>query len=156
MTDPIQFRPAHAADYDLLGEVIFDAVHNGPSQYSAAQSRAWAPAPKRGPDWHKRLSQQHVIVAEQAGDVLGFMSIAPGGYIDFAYIRPGAQGRGLFRRLFTAILDVAHAQGETALSTHASLMAQPAFAAMGFSIDHHETVAVDGQSLPRAQMSKKL
>ncbi len=84
------------------------------------------------------------------------MSIEPGGYVDFAYIRPGAQGSGLFRQLFEAVLDRAKAQGDTELSTHASLMAQPAFAAMGFEIDYHETVEVDGQSLPRARMTKRL
>ncbi|MEM7460899.1 MAG: GNAT family N-acetyltransferase [Pseudomonadota bacterium] len=156
MPDDIQFRAASAADYDALGALIFDAIHHGPTQYTKAQSRAWAPAPKSGPDWHARLATQHVIVAERGGDLLGFMSIDQNGYIDFAYIRPTAQGSGLFRRLFSAIRTKADAEGMTELSTHASLMAQPAFAAMGFTIDFHETVDVDGQSLPRARMIKTL
>ena len=135
---------------------MFDAIHNSPSQYTADQSRAWAPEPRRGPDWAARLAKQHILVAERAGDIHGFMSIEPGGYVDFAYIRPGAQGSGLFRKLFDAVSAWAVARGETELSTHASLMAQPAFAAMGFQIDHHETVEVDGQSLRRARMSKSL
>lgn len=156
MPDDIQFRPANAADYDALGALIFDAIHNGPTQYTKAQSQAWAPEPKRGPDWHARLATQHVIVAERGGDLLGFMSIDQNGYIDFAYIRPTAQGSGLFRRLFSAIRTKADAEGMAELSTHASLMAQPAFAAMGFTIDFHETVDVDGQSLPRVRMIKTL
>ena len=151
-----QIRTATAEDFDALGEVMFDAIRNGPSQYSAAQSRAWAPQPRRGADWAARLSKQHIFVAERDGTLLGFMSIEPGGYVDFAYIRPSAQGSGLFRKLFDAIQAQANAQGETELSTHASLMAQPAFAAMGFSVDHHEIVEVDGQSLARARMIKPL
>ena len=156
MSDTIQLRPATATDYDTLGELMYDAIHNGPSQYTDAQSQAWMPVPRRGPDWHARLAKQHVILAVQGHEVLGFMSIEPGGYVDFAYIRPQAQGSGLFRRLFAAITEWASAAGATQLSTHASLMAQPAFAAMGFEIEFHETVEVNGQSLPRAKMVKTL
>ena len=152
----LRIRPATANDYDTLGEVMFDAIHNGPSKYTGAQSRAWAPEPRKGADWNARLSRQHVFIAEKESDVLGFMSIETGGYVDFAYIRASAQGTGLFRKLFDAVQAWAIAQGETELSTHASLMAQPAFAAMGFSVDHHETVEVDGQSLARARMIKPL
>ncbi len=151
-----QIRIAGPEDYDALGAVMFDAIHNGPTQYSKAQSQAWAPEPRQGEDWAARLSRQHIVVAERAGLIQGFMSIEPGGYIDFAYIRPAAQGTGLFRRLFSVICDRALSQGDSGLSTHASLMAQPAFAAMGFEIDHHETVEVAGQSLSRARMIKTL
>jgi putative acetyltransferase len=156
MQPDIHIRPARAEDYDTLGAVMFDAIHNGPTKYTKAQSKAWAPSPKQGPEWAKRLDQQHVILAQRDADILGFMSIVPGGYVDFAYIRPRAQGRGLFRKLFTAILTQANAQGDTELSTHASLMAQPAFAAMGFQVDYHEDVTVNGQLLSRARMIKPL
>ena len=154
--DDITLRIATANDYDALGEVMFDAIHNGPTKYTDAQSKAWAPAPRAGPDWANRLGQKDVIIAELGAIILGFMSIEPGGYIDFAYIRPSAQGSGLFRRLFSDIQARAKAASETELSTHASLMAQPAFAAMGFQVDHHETVEVDGQELARARMIKTL
>ena len=152
----IKLRKGDAADYDTLGEVMFDAIHNGPSRYTDAQSNAWAPIPRSGPEWANRLSQKDVIIAEHGRAIMGFMTIEPGGYVDFAYIRPSAQGSGLFRRLFAEVMKRAEAAGETELSTHASLMAQPAFAAMGFKIDFHETVEVDGQKLARARMIKTL
>ncbi len=107
-------------------------------------------------DWAERLGQKTVILAERGETVLGFMSIEPGGYIDFAYIRPEGQGSGLFRKLFNAVEAHAADAGETELSTHASLMAQPAFAGMGFTVDFHETVEVAGQKLARARMVKPL
>ncbi len=152
----IILRTGCAADYDALGELMFDAIHNGPTKYTAAQSEAWAPEMRSGSDWADRLSGKDVIMAEQDGVALGFMSIEPGGYIDFAYIRPSAQGSGLFRRLYCAVHARAKAAGETQLSTHASLMAQPAFTAMGFDVDFHEIVEVDGQQLARAHMIKTL
>ena len=77
-------------------------------------------------------------------------------YIDFAYIRPSAQGTGLFRKLFQRVAAKAHADGETELSTHASLMAQPAFRTMGFDTVAHEIVEMDGQMLKRAHMQLTL
>ena len=52
--------------------------------------------------------------------------------------------------------DLAIKQGEHSLSTHASLMAQPAFKAMGFGVDAHESVELNGQRFDRARMSKNL
>ncbi len=156
MNMEICIRTGNPNDYIALGEVMYDAIHNGPTKYTDAQSRAWAPQPRSGSDWATRLDKQHIIVAERDGAVQGFMTIEPGGYIDFAYIRPGAQGTGLFRGLFNTLCDWAREQDETELSTHASLMAQPAFAAMGFKVDYHETVDANGQSLSRARMTKPL
>ena len=156
MNVEILIRVGTPNDYIAVAELMYDAIHHGPTQYTRDQSRAWAPAPRSGPDWENRWDAQHVIVAERADEILGFMSIEPGGYIDFAYIRPSAQGSGLFRQLFNAVLAKAQADGETELSTHASLMAQPAFAAMGFGIDFHETVEINGHSLARARMTKTL
>ena len=154
--DAITLRTATPDDYDALGEVMFDAIHNGPTQYTDAQSKAWAPLPRSGAEWANRLTGKTLILAEHGTRILGFMSIEPGGYVDFAYIRPEGQGSGLFRRLFQEVETRAKAAGETELSTHASLMAQPAFAAMGFEIDFHETVEVDDQQLDRARMAKAL
>lgn len=149
-----ELRRANADDYDALGALMFAAIHDGPTQYSKAQSLAWAPEPRAGTEWAARLDGKDIIVADRLGTLLGFMTIEPGGYIDFAYIRPEAQGTGLFRRLFDCVDAIANARSEPELSTHASLMAQPAFAAMGFAIAHHEVVEVSGQQLARAYMIK--
>jgi putative acetyltransferase len=103
-----------------------------------------------------RLAPQHVVLAEEAGRFLGFMTLESGGYLDLAYILPGARGRGLFRALCDAIETEARARGALRLATHASLMAEPAFRAMGFAVMHRETVDLGGQSLARARMEKEL
>ena len=56
----------------------------------------------------------------------------------------------------TPLEATARAEWEPRLWTHASLMAQPAFAALGFAVIQHETVARAGQTLSRAQMEKPL
>lgn len=147
-----KFRWATPDDFTALGEVMFDAVRNGPSPYSDSQRQAWVPEPRRGTEWNERLAQQDIIVAEDGAKILGFMSLAPGGYIDFAHIRPEARGGGLFRQLATRILERAKSRGVDRLWVHASLMAQPAFAALGFTATRTEFVEIGSERLERAEM----
>ncbi|MDJ0921424.1 MAG: GNAT family N-acetyltransferase [Henriciella sp.] len=156
MVSTVEIRRGQKSDFDTLGEVMFDAIHNGPTQYTRDQSKAWAPAPRRGASWADRLSGKEIFLGTQDTEILGFMTIEPGGYIDFAYIRPQAQGSGLFRRLFEMIERYARDHGETELMTHASLMAQPAFAAMGFTLELRQEVHIGAEKLMRAQMTKQL
>ena len=149
-------RVATRDDADALGEVMHDAVRHGASRYTEAQRIAWMPRPRRGAEWTARLDGQHVVLDEGADDVRGFMSLEDGAYIDFAYIRPAHQGTGLFRRLFAAIRAEAERGGAGVLRTHASLTAEPAFAAMGFEVVRRETVALGGERLERAEMAMAL
>ncbi len=145
---------ANPTDYDSLADIVFDAVRNGPSKYTQAQRAAWVPERRGGEEWAERLKRQVIAIARDETRAVGFMSLAPEGYIDFAFIRPDAQGSGLFRRLFAMIEDKARSQNEPRLWTHASLMAQHAFAAVGFEVVEHEVVQIGDQRFERAKMEK--
>ena len=149
-------RWARESDYETLGQVMFDAVRNGESRYTEKQRAAWTPEPRKGPAWTDRLSPQDVVVAEAGGEILGFMSLAAGGYLDFAFIRPRAQHSGLFRLLLGQIEARALETGATSLWTHASLTAEPAFAALGFEIRKREQVVLGGETFDRCEMEKRL
>ena len=150
------FRWASASDYDELADIMFDAVRNGESPYTEQQRAAWVPARRAGPDWTARLEKQQIIVAEQDGRAMGFVSLADGGYVDFAYIRPQARHSGLFRRLLSRIVEKALTQGEPLLWTHASLMAEPALAKLGFRIRKREQIRIGDQLLDRCEMEMTL
>ena len=156
MTNSIDMRWATAADYNALGEVMYYAVRSGHSEYSDQQRQAWVPKARSGVEWNERLGQQDIVIAEQEGKIIGFMSLAPKSYIDFAYIRPSAQGSGLFRRLYCEIEKLALANGEARLWVHASLMAQPAFSAMGFVITKEESVQLGDEMFDRFEVEKLL
>jgi putative acetyltransferase len=102
------------------------------------------------------LGAKDIAIGRDATRILGLMSIEGGGYIDFAFIRPEAQGSGLFRRLFDMVQERARAAHEARLWVHASLMAQPAFAAVGFSVVEHQIVQIGDQDFQRAMMEKPL
>jgi putative acetyltransferase len=150
---------ATPADFDDLADIVFDAVRNGPSKYTQSQRAAWVPVRPStgsgvGEEWAERLEGQVIVIARDETRFVGFMSLAPEGYIDFAFIRPEAQGTGLFRRLFAKIEDKARSQKEPRLWTHASLMAEPAFAAVGFEVVERQLVQIGDESLERAMMEK--
>ncbi|HEX9933156.1 MAG TPA: GNAT family N-acetyltransferase, partial [Allosphingosinicella sp.] len=156
MDRDFHFRWASADDYDLLGQIMFDAVRNGESRYSEAQRAAWAPAPRSGPEWAARLESQEIVLADRDGEAVGFVSLAAGGYVDFAYIRPEAQHSALFRRLVARIAERAAAKGEPLLWTHASLTAEAAFERLGFTVRRRERVELGGESFERCEMEMPL
>lgn len=148
---------ASAADYNALGEVMYRAVHQGDSPYSQPQREAWLGAPRKGADWAARLSEQYVSMAQdKSGKIHGFMSLRPDGYVAFAYILEGSRGQGLFRALYETLEALARENGLSGLSTHASLMARPAFEAVDFNVVHPECVSIDGEQLKRFAMEKAL
>ena len=153
-TQDIGIRQATKKDYDDIADVMFEAVRHGRSAYSQAQRQAWVPEPRSGVEWVERLHCQSVFVAEISKQVIGFMSLVRNGYIDFAYIRPSSQGSGVFRCLYESVEKLAVKDGESRLWVHASMMAQPAFSAMGFSIKKKESVEIGGQTFQRFEMEK--
>ena len=150
------FRWASAGDYDLLADIMFDAVRNGDSRYTEQQRAAWVPVRRSGPDWVARLARQEIVIAEQGGRGVGFASLASGGYIDFAHIRPQAQHTGLFRELVSRIVERAVEKREPLLWTHASLMAEPAFQSLGFTVRRREQVAIGEERFERCEMENRL
>ncbi len=152
----MQIRKAAISDASVLADVFYRAVREGPSPYSQAQRAAWMPRPPGREAFAERLAAKQVLLGEDRGAIIGFMTLETGGYIDLAYILPAYRGRGVFRALFSEIETLARQENEARLWVHASLMAQPAFQAVGFLVMHHETVERAGQILARAQMEKHL
>jgi putative acetyltransferase len=73
-----------------------------------------------------------------------------------AFIRPEHQGSGVFRKLFSMLLELADQQHIAEISVHASLMAQPAFSAMGFEIINKEIVELGDHEFERFEMKMVL
>jgi len=149
---------ASELDYDTLGQILYRSVREGQSPYTETQRQAWCPEPRSGQVWDERLSSQYILKAVQtdSGQAVGFASLLPDHYVDFAYILPEARGRGLFRKFLNGLEIKARSQRATELTTHASLMAMPAFRATGFEILDKESILIGTISLDRYSMRKSL
>lgn len=132
---------------------MFRAIHDRHSDYAKAQRMAWCAAPPKGKGWAVKLATQDVRVAEALGAPVGFMTREQT-YVDLAFVLPEWQGRGVFSNLYDRIEADARAAGVPRLWVHASLMAQPAFAAKGFRVVRYESVERNGETLDRAEMEK--
>ena len=135
---------------------MFDAVRRGPSAYTEAQRAAWVPSPREGLAWTERLAAQDVIIVDLLGEAVGFMSLADGGYVDFAYVRPAARGQGFLRLMLERLEDRARERGTKCLWSHVSLNAKPAFTALGFAVTKREVLSIGSEQLPRCEMAKLL
>lgn len=152
----MKLRRATPADFDALGQVMYDAIHAPGSPYTEAQRHAWLSAPPSGTAWHEKLAGQIVITAETGGALIGMMTLTPTGYIDLAFILPQGRGTGLFARMLAQIEDAAHKARMAELTTHASLAAIPAFTRSGFDITAREEIPRGNETLRRAAMRKRL
>ena len=151
----IRLRHPQGRDDAALGQLMFEAIHQGASSYTVAERMAWLAVPNSGPDWSARLAAQRVFVAEEDDRLVGVLTLQES-YIDLAYVAPDQQGKGVLRQLYAVLERDALGLGHRRLWTHASLMAQPAFLALGFHVTQHEEVARKGQVLRRAEMEKVL
>jgi putative acetyltransferase len=152
----MHFRYGETQDAARLAEVFFASVHEGPSPYTEAERIAWLPSKPETQAFAARLAGMHVVLVENRGRIVGFMGMTPDGLIDLAFILPEARGKGAFRHLCDIIEAAALADGLNRLWTHASLMAQPAFQAMDFSVVEHQIIQCGGEKLCRAKMEKHL
>lgn len=156
MAAHVQIRRANPRDFDALGAVFHAAVREAATAYSEAQRAAWSPAPRAGEAWAAHLGAQAVWLAEEDGEALGFMTLTAEGYVDLAYILARAQGRGLFRKLYTMLEAEARSAGLARLWTDASLHAKAPFEAVGFQVTKFETVVRGGETFKRFRMEKTL
>jgi putative acetyltransferase len=152
----MQYRWATPEDAADLADVFFASVREGPSPYTEAQRSAWLPARPDLCAFGARLAPMRVALAGRTDELVGFLALTPAGYVELAYIRARARGQGIFRCLYDMIEGAACDINLPRLWTHASLTAQPAFRAMGFSVIQHETVGRAGEWLARAEMEKQL
>lgn len=157
MQPQVQIRRARRYECEALSRITYHAVHEGAPLYTPAQRLAWRPERETTTRWSERLETQAVWVADAAGiGPVGLITLRPDGYVDYAYILPDWQGRGLFSRLYAALEAHALAQGLSRLWVHASLHAAPAFARHGYQTVRDDPVERNGQVLMRHEMEKQL
>ena len=150
-------RDATPEDTATLADIFFRAVREGATAYSEAERIAWVAEPVPVDVWAERIEGLDTVVAEEDGALLGFMSLrAEDGYLDLAFVLPEWHGKGVAERLYCVLEGRARAAGSRRLTTHASRMARPFFARMGWQVVAREEREKNGQVLERFAMDKVL
>ena len=137
------------ADCQALAQLFYAAVH-GTRCYTRLQQNAWAPQVPQG--WNDGFLANHTLVAESAGQVIGFADMDPSGYLDRLYVHPDHQRKGIA----TALCDALEAASDAAVfTTHASLDARPFFEARGYRVIKMQQVERLGVLLTNFIMTKE-
>lgn len=121
-----KIRAAVAADLPACAAIIndyIDATDWLPRVQPAAAIRAMF-----GPEL---LERRQVLVADQGGAVVGYLSLAPDGVVPGFYLAPAARGRGIGQALLAAAKRLAPAGLELTVF-EPNLVARRFYAAAGF------------------------
>ncbi|MDA8747064.1 GNAT family N-acetyltransferase [Litoreibacter sp.] len=150
-------RPYASSDATATYAVFFKAVREGAkARYTAAQRQAWAQSNEMPETWDNKLSSGTTFVAEDAGEITGFMSLLQNGHLDMAYVAPDQMGSGTALDLYDAIEFRARSQGLSKLTTEASHLAKPFFAKQDWTLETAQTVVRNGIDIPNFRMFKML
>ncbi|KZL05003.1 putative N-acetyltransferase YafP [Pseudovibrio axinellae] len=153
----VSIRPLSAEDGETAAHIFFDAVHQGAAEfYSIEQRIAWAGSAPNPSGWQIRLCGVSGFAADIDGEMVGFMTLDSDGYIDLAFVRTDASGKGIGQRLYKMIEAQAIQNKTPKLTTHASKKAKPFFERMGWCVDQEQVVTRKGVSLTNFKMFKLL
>jgi putative acetyltransferase len=155
----ISIRAYDQADAPAVLRVFQTAITEGAARfYDPAQRAAWAAALVDADAMAARLSGLEVwlAVTPERDQVIGFMTLASNGHIDFAFVAPAVMGQGVAQALYEVIETHACAASLPRLSTEASHPARRFFVRHGWRVDKTQSVQRAGVSLENFAMSKAL
>jgi putative acetyltransferase len=153
----LSIRPYEKTDAKAAAALFYASVHQGAQgHYSPAQRQAWAAHVPTTSNWHRRLAAQITYMAVQGNTLAGFMTLAPDGYIDLAFVAPDLIGKGVGKRLYDVIEATATDMRLPRLHTQASHMARVFFARQGWVVLAEQSVLRNNAELPNFIMEKSL
>ena len=152
-----RIRAYEAGDAPEISRLFYETVRSvNRKDYSDEQVEAWAPDVPNPDQWHDRMAARRTLVAEECGEVVGFIEMEEDGHLDMIYLRQDAVGRGVGLGLYEAVEREAGALGLRRIFTEASITARPFFERQGFSVVRERTVVVRGVAMTNFAMEKPL
>lgn len=144
-------------DLETLAQIFNRSIREiAARDYSPAQIAAWAHEDRDRTAFAARHASRPTFIAELAGAAAGFTDLAADGLIDFLFVHPDFQRRGVGRALLAHVEALARRQGLARLYAEVSITARPLFQACGFGILASQTVEHRGQTFINYRMEKRL
>ena len=141
-----------------IWDVVYQATRvSNARDYHPDLIDRWAPRDKDLVEWAARLARTNPFVAIVDEQIVGMAEIETAtGYIDYFYVLPDFQGRGVGRALMATIESEARRTGTGRLSADVSVTAKPFFEAQGFTVIEARSNVVIGHPAPQFAMAKSL
>jgi putative acetyltransferase len=150
-------RPYHPNDASSLLALFKDTIRRvNCRDYTPEQIAAWASDAIDPTVWADRFEGRFVVVAEEAGQPVGFAELEADGHLDRVYVSADHQGQGVGRMVLTAVVDEARRRGITRLFVEVSITARPFFERHGFTVLAPQVVNCRGVEMSNYWMERSL
>lgn len=159
-TTEFVLRKGQLADLEELQRLYVDTITEVcKSDYNEDQIEAWTSDTKNNSNsqrWLDTLTKKYVLVAQKDNEIIGFITLANGNYIDFLYVHKNYQRQGVADSLFKHIENIARQQKQSILTSDVSKTARPFFEKQGFQIVKKQSVVRHKVELTNFKMKKEL
>lgn len=153
----LPLRPFLLADTPRLQDLFAQAIEElTQDEYDEEQRLAWIERAADAQAFAERLAKNVTILIEQAGEILGFASLAGNAEIDMLYVHPYAVGQGVASTLVDAMERLAKARGAQALTVEASDTTHEFFSRRGYADVRRNSVPMGEAWLSNTTMMKPL
>ena len=126
------------------------------SDYHPDLIERWAPHDQDMKAWGERLAQKNPFIAIVDGQIVGMAEIEADGFIDYFYVHPRWQHKGLGKALLATLEAEAAKAGMRTVFADVSVTARPFFLSQGFRIIEAKSNVVLGHPAPNFRMQKTL
>lgn len=120
--------------------------------YTKAEKEAWIPHDVNVDSF--AFEQTYVYIED--GSVVGFIDVKENGYVNYLFVHPDYQHRGIATDLYQYVESRVLSLRVPTFYTHASLVAKPFFEKQGFTVSGEEFVQRGAEKLLRFTMTKRL
>lgn len=153
----VTFRQANKQDINSVRH-LFNASIKAISKehYSEAEKLEWAKTTENLTRWEEAIRNQYFLLAFDAEELVGFISLEDNAYIDFIYVHPRVLGQGIAKALYHKIEEQAIQQHTSELNSHVSKAALGFFQKNGFQVLQENLNERNGEILVNYSVVKKL
>ncbi len=151
----MEIRRYNPGEEGALWNVFFAATHESIARdYHAELIERWAPRDRDLHQWAERLARKNPFVAVVNEEIVGMAEVEPDGFIDYFYVHPKWQNRGIGKALLATLESEATKSGAKVLLANVSITAKAFFLSRGFHIIEAKSNVILGHPAPNFRMQK--
>ena len=153
----MEIRRYKTGEEPAVWNVVFRATHESIARdYHPDLIERWAPRDKSMNGWAARLAETNPFVAVVEGTIVGMAEIDGDGFIDFFYVRPDWQGKGIGKALLKTLETEAARLRVQVIFADVSVTAKEFFSSQSFRVVEAKSNVILGHPAPNFRMEKRL
>lgn len=150
-------RRYNRGEESAVWKVYFAATRESVARdYHPELIERWAPHDPDMIHWADRLAQKNPFVAIVEEEIVGMAEIEPHGFIDYFYVHPKWQAKGIGKALLVALESEATNLGVSVIWADVSITAKAFFLSRGFRVTEAKSNILLGHPAPNFRMQKTL